>query len=154
MRDFLRTGLALFALMASAATAQAQTDTAMHDGMHDGMHDNMQMNMHSTMFMKGTKPVTGGYTLTEDQGQHVLTFSDDFSLGNSPTPYVILSTTAGLGDAPVWLGAVQRARGSQRYIIPKGTDLSRYTHVVIWDKTTMMTLATADLASRGAMSGM
>jgi hypothetical protein len=133
----------------------AQTDTAMHGGMKDGtMKDGMAMGR-GAMFMKGTKSVAGGYTIGEENGQHVLTFSSDFSVENSPTPYVILSTTTGLGDSPVWLGAVQHGKGAQRYIIPKGTDLSRYTHVVIWDKSTRMTIASADLASSGgAMSGM
>jgi hypothetical protein len=93
--------------------------------------------------------------IVEDQGQHVLTFSDDFSIENSPTPYVVLSTsTRALGDAPVWLGAVQHARGTQRYVIPKDADLAHYTHVVIWDKTTKTVLANADVSSGGAMSGM
>jgi hypothetical protein len=154
MQRSFRTGLAFFALLASAATASAQADTGMHNGMQ--MHEGMQMHdgMHDGMFMKGTVPATGHFTVAEDQGQHVLVFSDDFSIGNSPTPYVILSTTTGLGDKPVWLGAVQHAMGAQRYIIPKGTDLSHYTHVVIWDKTTKMTLASADLTPSGAMSGM
>ena len=44
--------------------------------------------------------------------------------------------------------------GMQRYLIPKGTDLTQYTHVVIYDKKTHATLATADLSAGGAMSGM
>ncbi|HWZ58135.1 MAG TPA: DM13 domain-containing protein [Gemmatimonadaceae bacterium] len=127
----------------------AMEDGAMKDGMKIGMKDGAMA--HGATFMKGTKGCTGSYTIGEDQGQQVLTFSKDFSIENSPTPYVILSTTTGLGDAPVWLGAVQLGRGTQRYIIPKGTNLSHYTHVVIWDKTTNATLASADLASGSAM---
>ena len=126
-------------------------DGAMHDG---AMKGGMGM-AHGAMFMKGTKSVMGTCTVVEDQGQHVLTFSDDFSIENSPTPFVVLTTTSGsLGDSPVWVGAVQHMRGMQRYVIPKGTDLARYTHVVIWDKTTRTALANAELASGGAMSGM
>jgi hypothetical protein len=137
-------GLAVVALLMAAATpcgvAHAQSDTAMG---------------HGAMFMKGTKSVAGTCMLVGDQGQHFLTFSNDFMVENSPLPYVALTTTAGsLGDAPVWVGAVQRMRGMQRYLIPKGTDLSQYTHVVIFDKKTHATLATADLSSGGAMSGM
>jgi hypothetical protein len=171
MRACARTGLVLFALVATAAgvparAARAQSDTGMHGGamkdgamkdgaMKDGAMKDGAMGMgHGAMFMKATKLVMGSCMVGEDQGQHVLTFSDDFSIENSPTPYVALTTTTGgLGDSPVWVGAVQHAKGAQRYVIPKGTDLARYTHVVIWDKKTKTALATAELTSGGAMSG-
>jgi hypothetical protein len=124
--------------------------------MKDGAMKDGAMGMgHGAMFMKGAKSVSGTCMIVADQGQHVLTFSDDFSIENSPTPYVVLSTSTGaLGDSPVWLGAVQHSRGAQRYVIPKGADLGRYTHVVIWDKTTKTVLANASVSSGSAMSGM
>src|SRR5271168_230050 len=112
MRDFTRSGLALLSLLATAAVVpagavQAQADTGMHGGMmkaDTGMHGGMMKNDmamgHPAMFMKGTKSVSGSYTIAEDQGQQVLTFSSDFSIQNSPTPFVVLSTTTDLGDAP------------------------------------------------------
>ena len=156
MRLWMRSSLAVLAALATAAMARAQSDTGMHGGaMKDGMSHNAMGMGHSAEFMKGAKSVTGTCMIVEDQGQHALTFSDDFSIENSPTPYVVLSTsTRALGDSPVWLGAVQHARGTQRYVIPKDADLAHYTHVVIWDKTTKAVLANADLPSGGAMSGM
>jgi hypothetical protein len=149
MRIYTGKGLAVVALVMAAiaptGVARAQADTGMGKG---GMS-------HGAMFMKGTKSVAGTCMVAEDQGQHFLTFSNDFMVENSPQPYVALTMTAGsLGDSPVWVGAVQRMRGTQRYLIPKGTDLTHYTHVLIYDKTTHATLATADLSSGGAMSGM
>lgn len=107
---------------------------------------------HATAFMKGEAAVTGGFTLGKANDHDVLMLGDDFTLGQAPTPFLILSTTKGLDDNPVWLGAV-KSKGAQTFEIPSGTMLSHYRYVVIWCKSQNVTLASAELP-HGAMSGM
>lgn len=140
----LRQILTAFVLIASPLAAQQAMG---HDSAMG--HD---MAMGHGAFMKAESAVTGEYSIGHANDHDVLMLSDDFTLGKAPTPFVILSTTKGLDQNPVWLGAV-KSKGAQSFEIPAGTVLSHYRYVVIWCKSAKVTLASAELP-HGAMSGM
>lgn len=147
----LRLMLCTAFVLATAPLAAQQGmahDTAMGHGAAMG-HD---MAMGHGAFMKGETAVTGGYTIGMANDHSTLMLTGDFTLGKAPTPFVILSTTKGLDENPVWLGEV-KTTGAQTFEIPAGTDLSHYKYVVIWCKSKKATLATAELP-HGSMGGM
>ena len=158
---------ATVALGVAANTLRAQQamshDSAMsHDAMgkdamgkdamsHGAMaHDAMGHGI-SGAFVKGEADVSGSFSISSDNGHQVLSLSDDFGVGKAPAPFVILSASNGLDEHSVWLGPLKNRKGAQRFDIQSGTDLSHFSHVVIWSKTSNVTLASADLP-HGAMA--
>ena len=49
------------------------------------------------------------------------------------------------------MAKLRSAAGGQTYDLPKGTDLSNYTKLLIWSKRTQSLLAGAELAESGHM---
>src|ERR1700722_14886268 len=74
-------------------------------------------------FVKGDASVTGGYAVATMNGHQVLSLTDDFTIGKSKAPFVVLSTTTGLSDDAVWLGELKQNKGAQSFDIPAGTDV-------------------------------
>jgi len=105
----------------------------------------------SGAFVQGEASVTGGYAVATMNGHQVLSLTDDFTIGKSKAPFVVLSTTTGLSDDAVWLGELKQNKGAQSFDIPAGTDVGHFTHVVVWSKSSKKSLASADL-SHSAMS--
>jgi hypothetical protein len=105
----------------------------------------------SGAFVKIEASVTGGYAVATMNGHQVLSLTDDFTIGKSKAPFVVLSTTTGLSDDAVWLGELKQNKGAQSFDIPAGTDVSHFSHVVVWSKSAKKSLASADL-SHSAMS--
>ena len=78
---------------------------------------------------------------------------NDFEVGPGPAYHVYLVPKASLrkssdleGEMYVDLGGLRAFKGSQRYAIPAGVDLSRYASVIIWCERLSVLISPADLA--------
>jgi hypothetical protein len=78
----------------------------------------------------------------------------DFEVGPGPAFHVYLVPKVGirrssdLGDAMfVDLGGLRAFKGSQRYAIPAGVDLSKYQSVIIWCRQFSVLISPADLVA-------
>ena len=69
-------------------------------------------------------------TVSDDLGQRVLRFSDDFRTNRGPQLAVILRSDSGQS---ISLGALQSPTGAQVYAIPDQTDLTVFNQVQVWD---------------------
>lgn len=77
---------------------------------------------------------------------------DDFEVGPGPKYHVYLVPKAPIrasgdldGQMFVDLGQLRAFKGSQRYAVPPGTNLSRYASVVIWCEHFSVLISPADL---------
>jgi hypothetical protein len=77
---------------------------------------------------------------------------DDFEVGPGPAFHVYLVPKAGIrrssdlqGTMFVDLGGLRSFKGSQKYAIPAGVDLTRYPSVVIWCERFEVLISPADL---------
>ena len=76
---------------------------------------------------------------------------ENFTSKNGPDLHVYLSpdypttTFAGLGEEPLHLGALKGNIGSQNYEIPAGSDLGRFTSVVIYCQPFRVVFSSAQL---------
>jgi Electron transfer DM13 len=143
----------------SGKTPDAMThDSAMHQSMAGGMmsHDSMHMGAmagrmtvaHGTFTGAHGHTVSGGYAITQRDGNLTLTLDRDFRLDGAPDPYVVLSASdMGGGDGTVSLGRLVEREGSTSFTIPAGTDLARMHRVLIWCRKFRVTLGQAELAS-------
>lgn len=164
-------GLAIlvsFALL-SPAPLHAQHDSAMmkHDPatthadsgqMESGMmkkdhevmgHEGMEPNM---MFMgaPGHK-AAGDYEIAKVNGKQQIKLTPDFGVDQAPDLYLVLATSETPDAQSVYVAKLKSATGSQSYDIPVGTDLSKYTKLLVWSKKANALIASADLASSGHM---
>ena len=90
----------------------------------------------------------GGFEVVADQGKSRLRLAPDFSVEKGPDVYVVLSNSPKVGkDGSLYLGKLKKFSGEQVYDIPSGTDLSAYSHVVLWCKKYSVAMGSADLAS-------
>ncbi len=131
--------------------AQADSAKAMaHDAMgHDAME--LSKSLHGSFTAVGNHRVSGGFEVVTENGTQVLRFTQDFSLGKAPDPYVVLSRTAGTDQQALYLGRVKSFSGVATFAIPAETDLARFSHVVIWCKKFKVALADAPLESGAGM---
>lgn len=81
---------------------------------------------------------------------------DDFEVGPGPKYHVYLVPKGMIrssgdlsGQAFVDLGRLRAFKGSQRYAIPAGVDLSRFQSVIIWCEQFSVLISPADLVRRG-----
>ncbi|MHA7647997.1 DM13 domain-containing protein [Nitrosopumilus sp. S4] len=86
------------------------------------------------------------YTIPLEDGSTVLRL-ENFESTNGPDLYVYLSTDENASEF-VNLGELKANRGSQNYNIPDGTDLSKYSNVLIWCKTFGVLFGSAELSSQ------
>jgi Electron transfer DM13 len=112
-------------------------------------HEAMEPNM---MFMAaGGHKAAGDYEIVNANGKQQIKLTDDFAVDSAPDTYLVLAT----GDQPdaqsVFVAKLKTATGGQTYDLPKGTDLSKYTKLIVWSKKTHSLLASADLAESGHM---
>lgn len=84
--------------------------------------------------------------------QNVVFLNEDFEVGPGPDYHVYLVPQEGIReDDPVDdlmyvdLGKLRSFKGSQRYEIPEGVDLSAYPSVVIWCQRFGVLISPADL---------
>jgi len=143
------------------ASVWAQNDSSMmsHDSMmgRDSMmgqkgmmgHDSMAADM---MFMgAGQHKAAGDYTIEEKNGKQQITLTQDFAVEPAGDTWLVLAN----GDAPdagsVYVAKLKSPKGNQSYTIPKGTDLSKFTKLLIWSKKSKSLLASTDLTAGGMM---
>jgi hypothetical protein len=139
-------------MMAKDTGAMAKDHEMMgHDSMmgHEGMmgHDSMAADM---MFMgAGEHKAAGDYTIEEKNGKQQITLTADFAVEPAGDTWLVLAN----GDAPdagsVYVAKLKSPKGAQAYTVPKGTDLSKYTKLVVWSKKSKSLLASADLSVGG-----
>lgn len=84
----------------------------------------------------------------------VVYLENDFEVGPGPAYHVYLVPKASLrkssdldGEMYVDLGGLRAFKGSQRYAIPAGVDLSKYASVIIWCERFGVLISPADLAA-------
>ena len=137
-------------MMMTPAMGHGMKDSVM---MHDAMNGMKAMGGYQGMFtgMHDHK-MSGGYSIVSTRGQSSLVLGSDFSLDGAPDPYVVLSADdMGGGTHFLNLGKLKARSGTSTYAIPSGTDLSQYSHVLVWCKKYNVTLGEAQLASGDAM---
>ena len=110
-------------------------------------HEAMEPNM---MFMApGGHKAAGDYEIVSANGKQQIKLTPDFAVDNAPDTYLVLAS----GDQPnpqsVFVAKLQSPTGGQSYDLPKGTDLSKYTKLLVWSKKTRSLLASAELAESG-----
>lgn len=92
----------------------------------------------------------GRGTVTVRQGSVFL--EPDFEVGPGPKYHVYLMPNAGVrtsadikGQMFVDLGRLRAFKGSQRYSIPAGVDVSKYGSIIIWCEQFSVLISPADL---------
>jgi hypothetical protein len=82
---------------------------------------------------------------------------DDFEVGPGPkfhvylVPRAVIRASSDLKDQMfVDLGRLRAFKGSQRYSIPAGVDLSKYQSVIIWCEQFSVLISPADLKARSS----
>lgn len=85
----------------------------------------------------------------------VVFLENDFEVGPGPAYHVYLVPKAGLrkssdleGEMYIDLGGLRAFKGSQRYAIPAGVDLTKYSSVIVWCERFSVLISPADLAAR------
>lgn len=128
------------------------------DGMaKDGMekeamgHDAMAMAPHGAFGGIDGHKAQGAFDITTANGKSQLHLGKDFSVDKGPDVYVVLGRGEKGGPTGLSLGKLKKFSGEQTLAIPAGTDLSGYTHVVLWCKKYDATMGAAPLASADAM---
>jgi hypothetical protein len=84
--------------------------------------------------------------------QNLVFLHEDFEVGPGPAFHVYLVPNANIRDAGqvtgtmfVDLGGLRAFKGSQKYPIPAGVDLTKYPSVVIWCERFSVLISPADL---------
>lgn len=89
-------------------------------------------------FFKKKYKIQGSWSLTERNGVHYISFSNDFKTKNGPDLKVFLSPRSvndvsgktAVGGS-LNLGVLKSNKGAQEYAIPAGTDLSKFSTVLV-----------------------
>jgi len=165
-------GLALLAAvcLVSPFRLYAQNDSSMmshdsgmgmsHDsammGKDSGMKDEHMMGKEgmapNMMFMgAASHKVAGDYEIVENKGKQQIKLTSDFSVDQAPDTYLVLATSDQPDDKAVYLGKLKNPKGSQTFDVPKGTDLSKFSKLLVWSKKSGTLLGSADLAASGHM---
>ncbi len=84
-------------------------------------------------------------TIPLEDGNNVLRL-ENFKSTNGPDLYVYLATDDRASEF-VNLGTLKANNGNQNYDIPAGTDLEKYSNVLIWCKAFGVLFGSADLSS-------
>ena len=112
-------------------------------------HDALEPNR---MFMGASgHKAAGDYAIEESDGKTRITLTPDFAIDDNGDAYLVLAAGDIPGKDAVWLGKVKSGKAGQSFTLPKGTDLSRYTKVLVWSKKSASALASAELAAQGGM---
>jgi pentapeptide MXKDX repeat protein len=156
--------LALLALGASPLAAQQ--DKMQHDEMKKdamgkgdamGKDDAMAMDHGMAMLPHGTFSGTdghkagGSFSLASEGGKTVLKLGTDFWADTGPDVNVALSSGPTVSEGAVFLGKLSKGSGAQTFEVPAGTDLRRFSHVVLWSKKDKAAYGDASLAGDDAM---
>ena len=87
--------------------------------------------------------VEGRALLIEDGDDRIIRF-EDFDTINGPALYIYLSSDLGDNDF-VDLGPIKATKGNVNYMIPVGTDISKYNNVLVWCKPFSVLFSYAEL---------
>jgi Electron transfer DM13 len=146
------------AMMKHDTTMTMGHDSAMmgHDSGMAGMKDEHMMGKDgmapNMMFMSAeSHKAAGDYEIVENKGKQQIKLTPDFSVDQAPDTYLVLATSDQPDDHSVYLGKVRNPKGSQTFDVPKGTDLSKFSKLLVWSKKTGTLLGSADLAASGHM---
>ena len=98
----------------------------------------------------GRKTTNGQIRIIEENGQKYLEFDQSFVTDNGPDLKVILhrnqSVSSRIQESDyIEIAPLQNFRGTQRYLIPEGVDLSQYSSVAIWCRQFNVTFGYAAL---------
>ena len=144
-----------------AAANMSQEEKQMIMNQFSKQNSTIDENMSKTAMSKETKPLMGNFVDAGD-GFHkaegvakVINLADgktflrleNLKATNGPDLYVYLSTDKGVSDF-VNLGRLKGNIGNQNYEIPTGTDLSKYSTVLIWCKAFSTLFGSAKLSSQ------
>lgn len=145
-------------VQAAKNMTQEEKQTVMNE--FSKQNSTVDENMSATM-TNNTKPLMGNFVGSGD-GFHkaegiakVITLADgktflrleNLKATNGPDLYVYLSTGKDVSDI-VNLGRLKGNIGNQNYEIPTGTDLSKYSTVLIWCKAFSTLFGSAILSSQ------
>lgn len=111
----------------STNTSKDSILTGMFTGVDDGIHD-----------------ASGMAKIIQTSRGEILRF-EDFHTTNGPDLYVYLSPTDSNSDI-VDLGRLKGNVGNQNYLIPLGTDTTKYDTVLIWCKAFSVLFGSAKLS--------
>lgn len=109
----------------------------------------MPMGMVTTGVWRRTRyDVTGSVQLVTENGVARLTFSSDFSIGQTPGPVVYLNTTNNPNTGqPLRVGALKARRGAQSYSFQLPPNVP-YRFVIIWCDPFNVPMAEAEIPPR------
>lgn len=154
--NVLLLGLLAAAFLLAPPALQAQQDSTMmkhdsakmnHPDQTMGPDSAMAPNM---MFMGAeTHKAAGDYEIVETEGKQQIKFTDDFSVDDAPDLRVVLSTGDTPGRDGLYVAKLKKTKGGQSYDLPKGTDLSKYSKLLIWSKKQNQSVASAELHASG-----
>jgi hypothetical protein len=113
----------------NSSAVQGKPMTGTFEGAGDGIHN-----------AEGVAKV-----ITLQDGNKVIRL-ENFKVTNGPDLYVYVSKDKGVSDF-VDLGRLKGNIGNQNYNIPQGTDLSKYSTVLIWCKQFSVLFGSAKLES-------
>ena len=89
-------------------------------------------------FFNSKYSIKGTWSLSQRNGKTYIDFSDDFKTKNGPDLKVFLSPTSeddvsgkNAVNGSLLLGKLSDNKGQQEYLIPSGTDLSKYKTVLV-----------------------
>ncbi|MGH7702190.1 MAG: DM13 domain-containing protein [Gemmatimonadales bacterium] len=158
MRSTMRSnyfGLLAFAAglgLASPLAAQADDKEAMKkDGMkHEEMakDDKMAkdaMGPHGGFAGAGDHKAGGSFEIVTVEGKQQVKLSDDFWVDKVPDAYLVLASADQPDGKSVYIAKLKHLKGSQAYDLPKGTDPSGFTRVLLWCKKFSVLIGSADL---------
>ena len=94
-------------------------------------------------FVNGVHDVSGTVRVIDTGTEKVLRF-ENFKTLNGPDLYIYLATENSAKDI-INLGAIKGTEGNINYSIPQGTDLNKYSHVLVWCKTFSVLFGSAEL---------
>jgi hypothetical protein len=148
----LACALFLAAPLAAQSTMAHDSMAMKSDSMHGMMMEHAIMQPHGMFAGAHDHTVSGSFSVAEKNGKQVLSLGEDFALDGAPDPYVVLSANdMGSGAGTLNLGRLKSKQGPATFTLPAGTDLAKYSRVLIWCKKYNVTLGQAELAAPDKM---
>ena len=101
-------------------------------------------------FVRADKNTEGSVKIVEENGTRYLELSEDFRTGRGPDVFVLLhrqATPESYAEEDfINLGMINRFRGSHRFEIPEGVEVSDFQSAVIWCRQFNTTFGYAELS--------
>jgi len=136
MNTFIK--LAVISLTALAVTGNAATLHAQNAEIIPSKTYGSATVVDTQNFTKKRYSIKGTWSVSEVDGQSVITFNDDFKTKGGPDLKLFLSSekvkdldSGTVEPTSVKLSVLKSNNGAQRYIIPDDIDLTQYKSVVI-----------------------